>query len=85
MEGITAVADAARFDEVLRSCPPEHGDIEFVFKNAVTRSGAGGVLITFTVTVDGKPLRVQAVTTAKCLLMAAAAVEGFVRRNPSQN
>lgn len=69
MEQITLSFDPARFDEVLHQlgCPPECGDLELCFKPNATMAGRTGVAITFTVEIDGKRMRVQAVTTLRNL------------------
>lgn len=75
METIVLNRDPARYDEVLHAlgCPPEHGDLELVFKERATVGGRTGVAITFTVLMPAAPgaeptrQRVQCATTLRAL------------------
>lgn len=54
----------------------EGGDLAFITKDRALTSGRAGIVITFTVEVDGKLRRAQAVTTVRNMHMLAAALEG---------
>jgi len=62
---------AQRYDQVLQeaidSNTPDHGDVEFLVKEGGMASGRSSVMITFTIDVDGKPRRVQTVTSLRLL------------------
>ena len=77
MEHVRVGNDAGRFDAVVHGGPPEAGDLEIAYKPNATAAGLGGVCVTFTAEINGKPTRVQATTTAANFLMAAAAVKGW--------
>lgn len=54
----------------------EAGDLQFITKDHALVSGRAGIVITFTVDVDGKPRRAQATTTVRNMQMLAAAITG---------
>lgn len=66
------------YDEALRETTlPEGADLRIITKDRATQGGRPAVMVTFTVHLpDGSRRRVQAVTTARLFLMAAAAVRG---------
>ena len=72
--------DPSRFDAILEECPAEGGDLEVVTKPGATTSGRPAALLTFTVDLGGELRRVQATTTVQNLLMAAAALQGYLER-----
>ena len=67
-----------RYDELIElsrtTHTPECGDMEIITKDDCTESGTPGVMVAFTVMVDGKPRRVQAVITARLFIDAGVAV-----------
>lgn len=74
MESVRIVLDdPEEYDRILRSGVPEAGDLVICSKSDVTHGGSPGVVIGFTASVDGKPVKVQAVTTLKLFLGAARA------------
>lgn len=52
-----------RWGEVLKDSLPDYGDVEIITKHGVTKGGQAGVMITFSVDVNGERKRVQTVTT----------------------
>jgi hypothetical protein len=73
------------FDKILEEnraakLPQYGGELVIATKEKATASGKAAVAIAFFVYIDGKPQRVQAVTTEANFLNAAAAVEGAKRR-----
>jgi hypothetical protein len=77
MEHVAVIRDDAKFDAAVHGGVPEMGDLQIIFKDSVTTAGNPGCVFTFTAVVDGKPVKVQAVTTVRCLAMAAAAARGW--------
>lgn len=71
-----------RFDEVVHSGLSEGGDLELAVKRNGTVSGKPAVVVTFTVLIDGVPMRAQAVTTLRALVEAVrivgAAYDGYL-------
>lgn len=67
-----------RFDELLELSrnqgTPERNDLEIITKNDGTNRGLTIVMVTFTVMINGEPVRVQAVTTASLFCSAADAI-----------
>lgn len=76
MEHAVVKFDGDEFDELVHGGCPEMGDLKFVFKDDATTSGNPAVVIAFTAVVDGKPAKVQAVTTLNVFLSAARAANG---------
>lgn len=52
------------------------GDLQIITKDNGTHSGRALACLTFTVDVDGKPVRVQTVTTVRLLTSAFAILRG---------
>ena len=77
MEHAVVIRDDAKFDELVHGGVPECGDLQFVFKDSATTAGNPGAVIAFTAMVDGKPVKVQAVVTARILQMVAGAARGW--------
>lgn len=79
-ESVGILIDPAAFDQVLedsrRTGTAEAGDLQFIIKPGAMVSGRCGVLITFTAMIDGKPRRVQAVTSGRLINGVASAVRG---------
>jgi len=75
MEGIKLNPNnSGAFDAAVHSGVPECGDLAIASKPYATTGGNPAVVISFTVNVDGKPVKVQAVTTLKLL---GSAVDGL--------
>ena len=69
MESLRIVLDsAAEFDHsVHHDTVPDAGDLAVITKHSATKGGSAAACLTFHVEVDGKPLRVQTVTTVALL------------------
>jgi len=68
---------AALYDSLLAESAPQVGEtIDIAVKAGAMVSGAAAVVLSFRAYVDGRVVRVQAVTSARCLLAAADAVKG---------
>jgi len=64
--------NAAAFDAVVHGTDGvptllEGGDVRIITKDDATEDGCAVAVITFTVEVDGKPMRAQAVVTVRLL------------------
>jgi len=73
--------DAALFDATVHGRDgvrtlQDGGDLQIITKDDATHSGRALACLTFTVDVDGKPVRVQTVTTVRLLTTAFAALRG---------
>lgn len=78
MEHVTISNRPERFDEVVHGGLPEGRDLEIVFKHGAMESGAGAVVITFSVQLpDGKVVRCQAVTSCRAFLTAADGIRAY--------
>lgn len=83
MEHVTYLDDPAAFDRFVHEGLPEGQDLTLAIKARATAGGRPAVVLTWTVRLpDGSTARAQAVTTAGAFLALAAAVRGFVDRNP---
>lgn len=52
------------------------GDLQIITKDEGTESGRAVACLTFTVDVDGKPVRAQTVTTVRLLTMVLSILKG---------
>lgn len=80
MERIELLLDDAEYDRLVHDAPPERGDLTVCVKARATHKGQPGVVLSFTVEINGKPIRVQATTTARLFLTAARGIRGFMER-----
>lgn len=71
-------------EETRKQQRPECGDLEIITKVGALKGGKSGAMITFTVLIDGKRKRVQAVTTMNLLASAAAVLMGRVKFEASR-
>lgn len=70
------LGNAEEFDKAVREGLPEGCDLQFISKDAATKGGRAGIVITFSVEVNGRIHRAQAVTTLPCLRAAVAVLNG---------
>jgi hypothetical protein len=66
---------AVHGDDKLRSLA-QVSDLEFITKDDALTSGRAGIVVAFTVDIDGKQYRAQATTTVRNINMLAAALDG---------
>ena len=74
MERIRVMMGAAAYDELVHGSVPEFADLTVAYKSGGMQSGRGAVCIAFTAQVDGKPVKVQATTSARVFLSALAII-----------
>lgn len=77
------------FDQVVHGTPdlpslPQASTVQLITKDRATESGRAGVVITFLVAVDGKPMRAQATVSVRNLVAALTVLDaryedGFAR------
>lgn len=77
MEGIRVLLDAAEYDRITHGGPPEAGDLVIAVKPKCTVGGKAGVVIGFTIELDGKKIPVQATTTAALLATVGRMLQGW--------
>lgn len=81
MESIQTHLYDEDFDRLVHNADyQECGDLQMAIKQQATAEKKPGVVIAFTINVDGKPKKVQAVTTLACLEMTMAALKGSTMR-----
>lgn len=68
------INDEPRYREVLSNSLQEYGDMEIITLDSALQSGNAGVMITFSVHVNGQKKRVQSVTTMKMFRAVANAL-----------
>jgi hypothetical protein len=81
MEHIKFTQRPADYDALVHEGVPEYGDLTVAYKAGGMVSGRGVVCIAFTADIDGKPVKVQAVTSAAAFLMVAGCVQGAEQRS----
>lgn len=77
MEAIRVLLTDKDYDRLVHTGLPEYGDVTIAVKKRATMSDKAGVVIAFSVYIDGKKVAVQAAITAANFLTAAAAVKGY--------
>lgn len=76
MEYVSIKLDDDSYNQLVHGADyPQAGDLVFARKREATGLGKPCIAIGFTIMVDGKPKKVQAVTTQAAFLMAAKTIE----------